>query len=96
MVSWEKAQLLWQIIIPPIVDLSAAEPMGRVLWRLWFSSPRTLPEIFSILKGLHGKCAHHITLWEVITFFFLIKKNVLVGECCMFYCHTDAFMLRNV
>lgn len=74
MVSWEKTPLLWQSIVLPVVDLSAAEPVGEGLWRLWVYGLvfKTLFEIFSILEGLHGKCAHHITWWEVITFFFLI------------------------
>lgn len=48
--------------------LSEAEPTG--LWRPCFTRPGVLSEILSILKGLHGECAHpNITLWEVITFF---------------------------
>lgn len=59
------------------------QPMGWGLWRLWFTRP-----FLRVLKGLHGGCAHwNITLWEVVTFFFLIKKNEVVRECCMFYCH---------
>lgn len=85
MVCWEKTQLLWEIIILPVVGLSEVKPMGWVLWRLRFRSPRTLSEAFSILKGLHGECVpQDITLWDVITFFFLVKKMYWLGNVACF------------
>lgn len=64
--------------------LSETEPMGWGLWRLWFTRPRAFSE--SILKGLHGRCAHqNITLWEALTFFFfLIKKMKWLGHVACF------------